>query len=123
MILEELDSTPSIEPMTIKELEARTLLVMYEIMHMDFRTAWISAGNCLRLALLLRLHEIDIPRYSPRTSDSEQTWSEIEEQRRIFWVVYILDCFMNLINEAPFRMDEETVRNLIQPLCRMHAHH
>ncbi|KAF2676695.1 hypothetical protein K458DRAFT_379638 [Lentithecium fluviatile CBS 122367] len=112
MILEELDSTASVEPMTIKELQARTLLIMYEIMHMDFRTAWISAGNCLRLALLLRLHEIDIPEFSTRTSDAgraDLSWSEIEEQRRIFWVVFTLDCFMNLINEAPFRMDEETI--------------
>ena len=112
MILEGLDSTACVEPITIKELQARTLLILYEIMHMDFRTAWISAGNCLRLALLLRLHEIDMSEFSTRTSHTGQadlSWSEIEEQRRTFWVVFTLDCFMNLINEAPFRIDEETV--------------
>jgi hypothetical protein len=112
MILEELHTTGSEDPMTIKELQARTLLIMYEIMDLDFRTAWISAGNCLRLALLLRLHEIDIPESSTSMNDARRaglSWSEIEEQRRTFWVVFILDCFMNLINEAPFRMDEETV--------------
>lgn len=92
--------------MTIQEVQARTLLIMYEIMHMDFRTAWISAGNCLRLALLLRLHEIDLLGTGGR---KDLDWSEIEEQRSTFWTVFILDCFMNLINEAPFRIDEETV--------------
>lgn len=119
MILEEIDSTASVEPMTIKDIQARTLLVMYEIMNMDFRTAWISAGNCLRLALLLHLHEIDLPESSASLSDAggaALSWSEIEEKRRVFWVVFTLDCFMNLINEAPFRLDEDTVIQVSYPI-------
>lgn len=115
VILDQLDLNMSVESTGIMELQARTLLVVYEVMCMDLRTSWISAGNCMRLALHQGLHEIDGSNQSPSAADDDNArkgpiaWTEIEEQRRLFWVIFSIDCFMNLINEAPFKTDEDTV--------------
>jgi hypothetical protein len=112
-MLENLELTASAEPTTIEELQARTLLAMYETMNLDLRKGWISAGHSIRLALLLRLHEIDVPGRSTSGVDANpqaaSTWVETEERRRTFWAAFAFDCFMNLINEAPYTTNEETV--------------
>ncbi|CAD0085710.1 unnamed protein product [Aureobasidium vineae] len=88
---------------------------MYEMKRVSFRKGWISAGRAIRLIHLLKLHEIDMPAglndKDPlvEAQQSENTLTVIEERRRTFWMGYFLDRMVNLVNQVPFTISEQSV--------------
>ncbi len=90
-------------------LQTYLLIAIYEIGHSIYPTAWMTVGNCVRYGQLLGLHDSDRgPRLLPPAvsghenlrmwaegSDTRQTtWTEMEERRRAWWTVIILDRYV-----------------------------
>ena len=81
----------------------------------------LTAGRCLRLVLMARLSDIDSPgpdgvncsQASPVLINCESvrgdTFSILEEQRRVFWVSFCLDRSLCLRNEYPLTLQEDMV--------------
>lgn len=62
------------------------LIALYEIGHGIYPSAYVSIGTCARYGLALGLdRELNVFDNSPRR------WIELEEKRRAWWAVLILD--------------------------------
>lgn len=71
---------------TIPILQAMVLIALYEIGHGIYPSAYVSIGTCARYGLALGLdRELNVFDNSPRR------WIELEERRRAWWAVLILD--------------------------------
>ncbi|KAI5241783.1 hypothetical protein E4T42_07910 [Aureobasidium subglaciale] len=107
----------------LEEAQAWILVAMYEMKRVSFRKGWISAGRAIRLVLLMKLHELDMPRgpfeqeIFADAQQNENTWivteerrrTVTEERRRTFWMVYCLDRLINLLNQVPFTISEQSI--------------
>jgi hypothetical protein len=87
----------------LMQAQAWLLLAIYELMRVDFRWGWLSAGRAFRRIQLIRLHEMD------RCVDtlSPQEWTSCEESRRTFWMAYALDCFVSLGTDSARTLSED----------------
>ncbi|KAF5864095.1 hypothetical protein ETB97_008501 [Aspergillus alliaceus] len=94
------------EALPIELAQARLLLAIYEILKINPKKGWISAGRCFHLVHLVKLDQIDNPNawQSPALS-----WVEIEERRRTFWTAYALDRYGNLVNGLPLTLNDEMI--------------
>jgi hypothetical protein len=74
--------------LTLQLLQARILLTIYEFGHALYPAAYFSVGSCARLGTALGvnmcLHTTDL-------SVSLEAALEIEEKRRAWWIVLLLD--------------------------------
>ncbi|KAE8406920.1 fungal-specific transcription factor domain-containing protein [Aspergillus pseudonomiae] len=94
------------EALPIEVVQARLLLVLYEILKSNPSKGWISAGRCFHLVHLLKLDQID----NPNTwQTSSLSWVEIEERRRTFWTAYALDRYANLVNGLPLAINDQMI--------------
>ncbi|KEY71252.1 hypothetical protein S7711_02359 [Stachybotrys chartarum IBT 7711] len=89
----------------IEHAQAWILVTIYELMRVQYRRGWMSAGRAFRLVQLMRLNEID---YSTGMEE-EKDLIEMEEKRRTFWVAYLLDRFINMHNGWPLTLSDEGV--------------
>jgi len=89
----------------VSQVQVWLLLAIYELMRIDFRRGWLSAGRALRLIQLMRLHETDVP----AAMLFERDVIETEEKRRTFWIAYSLDRFISLSNGWPITLAEQMV--------------
>jgi hypothetical protein len=97
----------------IEHVQARIILLIYELMRTNHQRAWISAGRCFRLLQLMRLYEIDTPEnVARRESDADpEVAIKTEERRRTFWMAYSLDRFISMRGELPLTLNEQGVSN------------
>ncbi|KAE8313184.1 hypothetical protein BDV41DRAFT_588291 [Aspergillus transmontanensis] len=95
------------EALPIEVVQARLLLVLYEILKSNPSKGWISAGRCFHLVHLVKLDQIDNPN-SWQTSNL--SWVEVEERRRTFWTAYALDRYANLVNGLPLAMNDQMAK-------------
>ncbi|KAL7939407.1 hypothetical protein V8C35DRAFT_275235 [Trichoderma chlorosporum] len=77
--------------MSIECLEAGLLISLYEISHAIYPSAFLSVGACTRYGQAMGLG-------GPNTLKLHRPYkrSEIEESRRLWWAVVLLDRFLNL---------------------------
>ncbi|KAE8333069.1 hypothetical protein BDV39DRAFT_188619 [Aspergillus sergii] len=99
------------EALPIEVVQARLLLVLYEILKSNPSKGWISAGRCFHLVHLVKLDQIDNPN-SWQTSNL--SWVEVEERRRTFWTAYALDRYANLVNGLPLAMNDQMAKTAFQ---------
>ena len=79
---------------SLQSLQANLLIATYEIGHSIYPAAYVTTGHCARIGHALGLHNRrDAPQLIKRKSGA---WAEIEEARRIWWVVMLLDRYVNL---------------------------
>ncbi|EHK23014.1 uncharacterized protein TRIVIDRAFT_28724 [Trichoderma virens Gv29-8] len=78
--------------LSIQTLQASVLIAIYEIGHGIYPAAIISVANCARIGTIIGIDR------SLNTWDfiSRGPWIELEERRRVWWAIIILDRFMNL---------------------------
>ncbi|UKZ74622.1 hypothetical protein TrVFT333_002292 [Trichoderma virens FT-333] len=78
--------------LSIQTLQAAVLIAIYEIGHGIYPAAIISVANCARIGTIIGIDR------SLNTWDfiSRGPWIELEERRRVWWAIIILDRFMNL---------------------------
>jgi hypothetical protein len=96
-------------PITLDDLKTSFLLCMYDYTTSPGRKAWASAGNVVRMAYELGLHQIDTP--TRDGIDSAGTLSELirEEQRHVWWCVWKLDAWVGIAGATPFIVDDQTI--------------
>lgn len=111
---------------SVEYVQAWLLLAHYELLRVGEYQAMLTAGRCLRLVLMARLSDIDAsgadggdasPVLINRDSVRGDTFSIVEEQRRVFWVSFCLDRSLCLRNEYPLTLQEDMVSCL--PLSPM----
>ncbi|KAB8204144.1 hypothetical protein BDV34DRAFT_235855 [Aspergillus parasiticus] len=95
------------EALPIEVVQARLLLVLYEILKSNPSKGWISAGRCFHLVHLVKLDQIDNPN---SWQASNLSWVEVEERRRTFWTAYALDRYANLVNGLPLAMNDQMAK-------------
>lgn len=86
------------------------ILVTYYGLSADpsFRS-WVRTGLCARWAYSLDLHKVDRGTQHLESSGGE-TWPSKEEERRAWWLVVEMDCFLSLIARRPFNIDERDMQ-------------
>jgi hypothetical protein len=72
---------------SIRLLQAGILLCLYETGHAIYPQAYISIGHIGRLGQAIGLHNTGVPQLALEPGN----WDEMEERRRVWWAVYILD--------------------------------
>lgn len=89
--------------------QAWLLLTNYEFRYLGSHRAWFTAGRAFRIVPLARLHQVDS--FSV-TSLAPDTWTDMEEKRRTFWLAYCLDRFANFSNAGHLTLYEDIVSHL-----------
>ncbi|KAJ6100035.1 hypothetical protein N7467_001570 [Penicillium canescens] len=90
---------------SIRCLQAIILVALYEYSHALYPAAWMTVGACSRYA--------DIIGLSPsgrclKIIESNTTWTELEERRRTWWAIFILDRAISLGSRRRFSCPEPT---------------
>lgn len=113
----------------LEQVQSWLLLAQYEFLRKDEHQAMITAGRAFRLVQLARLFDVDSPSSSSAATgfttegregvgyaneytgleSTQEPFARKEEKRRVFWMAYCLDRFLNWRNEWPLTLDEETV--------------
>lgn len=73
---------------SIHVLQAGILIAIYELGQAIYPAAYLTVGACARFGLGLGINNLSLA--SPGGID-ERSWNEIEEKRRVWWAVLILD--------------------------------
>ncbi|OGM49469.1 fungal specific transcription factor [Aspergillus bombycis] len=111
-------------------LQAMILVAVYEYSHSIYPAAWMTVGACTRLAELLGLSSgTDSMKIMGRIT----TWTEVEERRRAWWAIYVLDRVISVgsrrriffpepANDHILPVDDEAwdsgnVTNIVQHSC------
>lgn len=79
--------------LSLPHLQAIILVTLYEIGHGIYPSAWMSVAACARYIEIIGLPSF---KESSVILGSVTTWTELEERRRCWWAVYILDRFICL---------------------------
>ncbi|EHA25871.1 hypothetical protein ASPNIDRAFT_43717 [Aspergillus niger ATCC 1015] len=80
-------------------LQAMTSIAVYEYSHSIYPAAWMTVGACARLAELLG---ISPGKDTMKIMRPAMTWTELEERRRVWWAIYILDRTISLGSRRRF---------------------
>jgi hypothetical protein len=108
---------PGVSYLSIHAVQAMLLITYHEFKRQDFARGWMTLGRAIRLTKLMGLHRLDMEA-SENNATNDPTfqlslqeatsWTEIEERRRTFWLVYILDTWAcNRTNSAvSFAIDD-----------------
>jgi len=112
MILDSVELDPLTEDrMQLEQVQAWTLISIYELMRVNYRRGWMSAGKLFRSAILLKLHTID--GCDEAFINSSLSVAEVEERRRTFWMVYAVDRFASLMDQLPLTFHQHLVGALL----------
>ncbi|KAH8676577.1 hypothetical protein BGZ60DRAFT_402881 [Tricladium varicosporioides] len=84
-------------------LQAMVLIALYEYSHSIYPAAWMTVGACARYAEILGLScgEMDVPFIR-----QVATWTGIEERRRVWWAIFILDRLISMGSRRPCSVAE-----------------
>ncbi len=74
---------------SLQVLQADILIAAYEIGHAIYPTAYLTTGHCARLGHILGLNDRqNAPQLLRRKPGA---WAELEEMKRVWWAVMLLD--------------------------------
>lgn len=109
--LDRLDSTStqasSGSTTEVELVQSWLFLAIHELMCVDFRRGWMSAGRAFRLIQLSWLQDPD----STNLNLGQTEWVEMECRRRAFWLAYCLDRFISIRNGSPVTFSEQVNKN------------
>lgn len=96
---------------TLAHCQATAYLATFEMRTMYFPRAWLSVGRAVRLCHMMNLHRLDGEGLVVReTLASPMTWLELEERRRVFWGVFVMERYQSIASGWPTIIDERDVR-------------
>ncbi|OAQ64075.1 fungal specific transcription factor [Pochonia chlamydosporia 170] len=96
---------------SIQLLQATILAALYEISHAIYPAAFLTVGHCARLGQAIGLHD---RRNSLQMWPVVQSWTELEELRRTWWAVIVLDRFVGLgIQNRPFACEDAKPEDML----------
>jgi hypothetical protein len=92
---------------TLAHCQMWVLCAWYEFKNMYFPRAWVSTGKAVSLALMMGLNRVDgagldVKQCLPAPRD----WTEREERRRTFWMVFCADRYASIGTGWAHRLDE-----------------
>ncbi|KAF2704988.1 putative fungal-specific transcription factor [Pleomassaria siparia CBS 279.74] len=94
---------------SIPVLQAGILLALYELGHAIYPAAYLSIGACARYA-----HALGINGSGTMVTTRVTTLVEVEERRRVWWVIVIIDRFVNIgCPGRPFATSRPTLDDLL----------
>ncbi|KAL7930697.1 hypothetical protein V8C35DRAFT_311975 [Trichoderma chlorosporum] len=82
--------------MSVCILQSAILIAVYEIGHAIYPAAYLTVGACARYGIALGLDKLLVDLTGE--NNAGKSWMEIEEMRRVWWGILILDRFLNLGN-------------------------
>ncbi|OQE44364.1 hypothetical protein PENCOP_c002G07116 [Penicillium coprophilum] len=88
---------------SLRCLQAMVLVALYEYSHSIYPAAWMTVGACSRYADMLELTPAG---KTSRTMSPYTTWTEVEERRRVWWAIFILDRIISLGSRRRFSVPE-----------------
>ncbi|XHG03615.1 hypothetical protein AWENTII_006916 [Aspergillus wentii] len=91
-------------------LQAMTLMAVYEYSHSIYPAAWMTVGACARLAELLG---VSPGKDSMKIMSPATTWTELEEKRRVWWAIYVLDRIISLGSRRRFCLPDPADTDVI----------
>ncbi|KAL7803498.1 N-terminal binuclear Zn cluster-containing protein [Trichoderma aethiopicum] len=77
--------------LSLQVIQASVLVTLYEIGHGVYPSAFLSIAGCARYATALGIDQSILCR-----DLSGISWNELEERRRVWWSILVLDRFLNL---------------------------
>ncbi|KAK4081282.1 transcriptional regulator family: Fungal Specific TF [Trichoderma aggressivum f. europaeum] len=77
-------------------LQSAILIAVYEIGHAIYPAAYLTVGACARYGVALGLDKLLVDLTGE--NNAGRPWMEVEEMRRVWWGILILDRFLNLGN-------------------------
>ncbi|KAL3452081.1 hypothetical protein BJX65DRAFT_303795 [Aspergillus insuetus] len=89
----------STEGLCLQVLQAAVLIAVFEIGDAVYPAAYLTVGACARYGIAMGLDKVIRDRMGgDTTSTAAASWMDIEERRRVWWGVLILDRFLNIAN-------------------------
>ncbi|KAL9055208.1 MAG: hypothetical protein Q9162_003701 [Coniocarpon cinnabarinum] len=96
--------------LTLAHCQSWMLVAMYEFKNMFFPRAWMSTGRAIRLTQMLGLHRLDGTGLDVKmTIPPPRDWTEREERRRTFWLVYWADRCASIGTGWPMSFEEKDI--------------
>ncbi|KAJ0413306.1 hypothetical protein BJY00DRAFT_319921 [Aspergillus carlsbadensis] len=94
----------STEGLCLQVLQAAVLIAVFEIGDAIYPAAYLTVGACARYGIAMGLDQVNKDRMGGAsgigTGTGAVSWMDIEERRRVWWGVLILDRFLNVANPA-----------------------
>jgi Fungal specific transcription factor domain len=98
---------------TLGHCQMWVLCAWYEFKNMYFPRAWQSTGKAVSLALMMGLNRVDGAGLDVKqTLAAPKDWTEKEERRRTFWMVFSADRYSSIGTGWAQRLDEKDVSGL-----------
>ncbi|KAH8646924.1 hypothetical protein BGZ61DRAFT_469955 [Ilyonectria robusta] len=89
---------------SIRLLQATLLITLYEIANAIYPAAYVSVGHCVRLGHAIGIHDF---KRAPQMLRTPTSATELEERRRVWWAVIVLDRYVNVGGKhRPFSCDD-----------------
>ncbi|KPM34772.1 hypothetical protein AK830_g11802 [Neonectria ditissima] len=100
--------------LSIHVLQAGIVIALYEIGQAVYPAAHLSVSACARYAAALGIDKLglNLMGYGNRS----RSWTEIEEMRRVWWAVLMLDRFLNLSNPSRHLATEDPTIDFYLPV-------
>ncbi|KAL8921982.1 MAG: hypothetical protein Q9208_005436 [Pyrenodesmia sp. 3 TL-2023] len=113
--------------MTIEALQACILITNYELRGKGFARAWMTLGRAIRLAQMMGLDRMDAPNPDAngalkfqQTLPPAQSQLDLEERRKAFWVLFIIDAYASLRSGTAVAIDESKVTTALPSPHKSH---
>ncbi|TVY14563.1 hypothetical protein LARI1_G005900 [Lachnellula arida] len=100
--------------LSIHVLQAAVLIAVYEVGHAIYPAAYLSIGACARYGCMLGIDKLGLDLMGE--SLGPLTWIEVEERRRLWWAVLLLDRFMNLSDPRRHLVTEDPTFDTYLPV-------
>ncbi|EXJ62130.1 hypothetical protein A1O7_02563 [Cladophialophora yegresii CBS 114405] len=98
---------------SLQVLQADLLIAAYEIGHGIYPAAYLTTGHCARLGHILGINDRkNAPQLLRRKPGA---WAELEEMKRVWWTVMLLDRYVNLGSRGHPLATDDPVRNETLP--------
>ncbi|KAF3060815.1 hypothetical protein CFAM422_010825 [Trichoderma lentiforme] len=82
--------------LSLRVLQAGILIALYETGHAIYPAAYLSVGACVRYGIALGIDKLVVESDGAHDRLQMYTQTEVEEQRRVWWALLLLDRFMCL---------------------------
>lgn len=99
---------------TVSHAQCWVLIGAYEFKMMHYPRAWLSVGRAARLAQMMGLQRLDGPSIDVKQCiPLPRDWTEREERRRTFWMVFVEDRYASVGTGWPMMIEETDVSRTI----------
>lgn len=89
------------------------LLVFYRFHQRHGEDAWEHVSSLARKAYRMGLHQLDSADAHPPLEADSPGFDEADEWRYVWWCIYCLDSYSNIVVATPFVVERESIRTAL----------